>query len=139
VVSSRGKRYNPGMDLDIQREDEILLSTSLEEDDYTDLKTYPEDQSVVEKVSDRDPGMAFDQALDSYVPRYYELVVKVAPDAMQLGEQAILLAVLVKRWVDERHEKKKSKIEANETAPLLFDHNGRRIEIFRKTKKRNKR
>jgi hypothetical protein len=65
-------------------------------------------------------------------------VVKVAPDAMQLGEQAILLAVLVKR-VDERHEKKKSKIEANETAPLLFDHNGRRIEIFRKTKKRNKR
>jgi hypothetical protein len=127
------------MDLDIQLEDEILLSLSLEEDDYTDLKTYLEDQSVVEKVSDRDPGMAFDQALDPHAVRYYELVVKVAHDAMQIGEQAMpqVIAALVGQWVQERNEKKKGKIEAKESAPLLFDHNGRRIDIFR-AKKRNR-
>jgi hypothetical protein len=137
VVSPGGKRYNPGMNFDIQPEDEFLLSLSMEMDDYTDLKAYLKDQSVV--VSERDPGMAFDQALDPHGIRYFELVVKVAHGAMQFGKDAVPIALLLSQWVQKHNEKKKDKIEAaKESAPLLFDYNGRRIDIFRKTK-RNKR
>jgi hypothetical protein len=46
------------MNFDIQPEDELLLSLSLEEDDYLDLKAYLRNQPVVDKVSERDMGMA---------------------------------------------------------------------------------
>ena len=127
------------MNFDIQQEDELLLNLALEWDDFTDLKAYLRDQSMVEKVSERDTGMAFDHALDPHVLRW--LVVKVAHGAMQLGELAMLQAVseLVKQWVQKRNEKKKAKIEAKESKPLLFDQYGHRLDIHPETKKRNKR
>jgi hypothetical protein len=60
---------------------------------------------------------------------------------MQLEKQAMLLAVgeLGKQWVQKRNEKKKDKVEAKESAPLLFDYNGHRIEIHQEAKKKKKR
>lgn len=135
-MSPGGKRYNPGMDFDTQPEDELLLNLSLEEDDYTDLKAYLEAQWVVEKVSPRETGMAFDHALDPHVLRC--LVVKIAHGAVELGNVIAAVDRIIK-WVQERNEKKKGKIEAKESKPLLFDHNGHRIDIYPETKKRNKR
>jgi hypothetical protein len=118
---------------------ELLLNLSLEWDYFTDLKEYLRDQSVVEKVSERDPGMAFDHALDPHVLRW--LVVKVEPGAMQLGKEAMRVAVAarVAVWVQKRNEKKKVKIEAKESEPLLFDQYGHHLDIHPETKKRNKR
>jgi hypothetical protein len=127
------------MNFSIQPEDDLLLNLSLEEDDYLDLKAYLEAQSVVEKVRERDTAMAFDQALDPHVLRW--LVVKVAPSAMLLGKEVMRQAVgeLVKQWLQKRNEKKKAKIEAMESAPLLFDQYGHHLDIRPETKKRNKR
>jgi hypothetical protein len=41
-------------------------------------------------------------------------------------------------WVQKRNEKKKAKIEAKESEPLLFDQYGHRLDIY-PAKKRNKR
>jgi hypothetical protein len=143
VVSPPGKSYNPGMDFYIQPEDELILSLFLEEDDYADLKAYLRDQSVIEKFSER--GVAFDHALDPHAVvetlRHSKLVLKVAHEAMQLGKDAMHQAIgpLVTAWVLKRNEKKRGKIEAKESEPLLFDQYGHRLDIRPASKKRNKR
>lgn len=125
-----------------QPDDELILSLFLEEDDYADLKMYLRDQSMFEDVSER--GMAFDHALDPHAVvetiRHSQLVVKVAQDAMQLGKEAVGPAVgaLISAWVQNRNDKKKAKIGAKKTEPLLFDQYGHRLDVRPESKKRSK-
>lgn len=124
-----------------QPEDELVVSVSLEDDDYADLNAYLRDQSMFEKVSEA--GYAFDHALDPHAVvetiRHSEFVIKVAHDAMQVGKQAVgpTVGALVTAWVQKRNEKKKAKIEAKEAEPLLFDQHGHSLDIRPESKKRN--
>ena len=123
-----------------QPENELILSVFLDEGEFTVLKSYLRDQEMFEDVSER--VIAFDHALDPHAVvealRHHQLVVKVAQNTMELGKTAVTatVGVLVKDWVQSRNDKKKVKIEAKETEPLLFDQYGHRLDIRPESKKR---
>ncbi len=125
----------------VQPDDEFVLSLLLEDDDCADLKEYLKHQAMFEKISER--TMAFDHEFDpnAVVEEVWDskLALKVAPVAMQVGKDAAHIAVckLITAWVQKRNEKKKDKIEAKETEPLLYDQYGHQLSI-RPESKRNK-
>jgi hypothetical protein len=130
------------MDYYAQPEDEVILSVFLDDEDFADLEAHLADQAVFKKVSVR--GIALDHALDPHAVvqaiRHSQLALEIATDAMELGKDAMHVAVgvLVANWVKDRNQKKADKINSKEVEPLLFDQYGHRLDIRPESKKRKK-
>lgn len=133
--------YNSAMDYYAQPANKVRLYVELEYEEFKELYAYLEAQPVLESVSEI--GYAYDSAPDPHAiaefAKHRELTVQVAQHALKMVEHAATLAVsgLILSWVNNRNEKKKKEIEAEETQPLLYDHTGHTINI-RAEKKRRK-